>query len=295
MQKPDKRNIPVYSLSAFSSAESATQQFQMEVFDAHRHFQVEYPHRHDFYEVLFLTNGSGVHVIDANSYEVHPPSVFFLSPGQAHKLELSHDIEGYIFIFTAEFYLLPFSNPNRLLDFPFFFSVSQSNPPLKIKEKRDEDFLKNLFVNGIAALQNDKESAPPLLHAMLNSLLVFCDHLYENPEEKSGKGRGYVLVKRFLQMVEEHYRENLSVNDYAAMLAITPNHLTQTVKQLTGKTSASIIHSKQIIEIKRLLVHTHLGISEIAEQLGFVDQSYFTRFFKKETGATPLQFRVRNA
>ena len=81
--------------------------------------------------------------------------------------------------------------------------------------------------------------------------------------------------------------------DYANQLAVSANHLTQTVKQLTGKTSASIIRSKQIIEIKRLLVHTSLGVAQISEQLGFTDQSYFTKFFKKETGLTPLQFRMK--
>lgn len=68
------------------------------------------------------------------------------------------------------------------------------------------------------------------------------------------------------------------------MLAITPNHLTQTVKQLTGKTSNGIIQEKQLLEIKRLLIHTNLGVSEIANQLNFADQSYFTKFFKKLTG-----------
>jgi AraC-like DNA-binding protein len=76
-------------------------------------------------------------------------------------------------------------------------------------------------------------------------------------------------------------------------LAITPNHLTQTVNQLTGKTSSQIIRSKQILEIKRLLVHSNLSVSEIAAHLNFSDQSYFTKFFKREAGVSPQQYRVR--
>jgi AraC-like DNA-binding protein len=62
---------------------------------------------------------------------------------------------------------------------------------------------------------------------------------------------------------------------------------------LTGKTSSQIIKAKQVLEIKRLLVHTNLSVTEIAGQLNFPDQSYFTRFFKRETGISPLQYRTK--
>lgn len=287
------QQIPVYSIRAFSSSQDEDQPFQVEVFDANRHFQVEYPHRHDFYEILFITKGSGFHVIDSNKYEVKPSSIFFLSPGQAHKLELSHDIEGYIFIFTADYYLLKKSNRNQLLEFPFFFTVQQDNPPLVLKEETDTLFFTQLFKRGIAELTIKKDNYRELLCSILDLILQSSASLYSTDENWENKGKGHIMVKRFLQLVEENYHNNFSVANYADQLAISPNHLTQTVKLLTGKTSASIIHSKQIIEIKRLLVHTALGVAEISDQLGFSDQSYFTKFFKKETGLTPLQFRMK--
>jgi AraC family transcriptional regulator, transcriptional activator of pobA len=76
------------------------------------------------------------------------------------------------------------------------------------------------------------------------------------------------------------------------MLAITPNHLTQTVTRLTGKTSLQIIKAKQILEIKRLLAHSSNNVSEIAALFNFPDQSYFTKFFKRETSVSPLQYRT---
>jgi AraC-like DNA-binding protein len=103
------------------------------------------------------------------------------------------------------------------------------------------------------------------------------------------------LVKRFYQLVEENNHKNFSLKQYANLLAITPNHLTQAVKRYTSKTSSQIIKAKQVLEIKRLLVHTNLNISEIAQQLNFEDQSYFTKFFKRETGYSPLQYRAEAA
>ena len=283
--------IPVYSLHNFSAPERANRQFQIEVFDANRHFEVHYPHRHDFFEVLFLQKGSGYHVIDNNKYEIKPPCVFFMSPGQAHKIELSSDIDGFIYIFTAEFYLLHHINRNRLLEFPFFFTIQHTNPPLVFSDEANRLFLASLFEKGVTEVAKGEEASVDLIRSLLDLILVYCASLYPQSEGQHNKGKGHLLVKRFYQLVEENYQKNLSVSDYAEMLNITSNHLTQVVKDCAGKTTNIILQEKQLLEIKRLLVYTQLGVSEIAHQLNFADQSYFTKFFKRATGLTPLRFR----
>ena len=292
-KKSSAEQIPVYSLHNFSSKGRLTQQFQVEVFDANRHFSVKYPHRHDFFEVLYLSKGSGFHVIDSNKYNIVPPCVFFMSPGQAHKIEFSGDIEGYIFIFTAEFYLINQTNQNRLIEFPFFFTIRQDNPPLEFTSSSDVDFIESLFRKAISETEKGNNYSVDLLCSVLDLILTSCSVLYKSGENAMQKGRGHFVVKKFFQEVEENYHKNLTVSEYAERLAITPNHLTQTVTELTGKTSLQIIKSKQLLEIKRLLVHSNLGISEIAHRLNFSDQSYFTKFFKRETGISPLQYRSK--
>jgi len=289
MKNPSEQ-LPVYSLDNFSSPERKSKQFQGEVFDAKRHFSVKYPHRHDFFEVLFLQKGSGYHVIDANKYEIKPPCVFFMSPGQAHKLELSHDIEGFIFIFTSDFYLLNRSNQNSLIEFPFFYTIHQDNPPLLLGNENDVRFIESLFRQSMGEIGNTGDFTSGLQRSILDLILTFCAARYPMNENQI-KGKGQILVKRFFHLVEENYQKNLSLSDFSAMMGISANHLTQVVKHLTGKTSSQVIKSKQLLEIKRLLVHTNLNMAEIAQQLNFDDQSYFTKFFKRETGLTPLQYR----
>lgn len=289
--KNKAENIPVYSLQNFNTAGEQLQ-FQVEVFDANRHFAVQYPHRHDFFEVLYLSKGMGFHVIDGNKYDIKPPCVFFMSPGQAHKIEFSNDIEGYIFIFTADFYLINHSNQNRLIEFPFFFTIRQDNPPLLLKNSSDVAFLESLFKKGIE-VQKAGQYSIELLRSLLDLVLTSSAALYKS-DENVLKGKGHIVVKKFFQLVEEYYHENLSVSGYAEKMALTPNHLTQTVSQLTGKTSLQIIKSKQILEIKRLLVHTNLSVTEIAHRLNFSDQSYFAKFFKREVGVSPLQYRAKS-
>jgi len=289
--KPSAEQIPVYSLHNFSSPERKSQQFQVEVFDAKRHFSVKYPHRHDFFEVLFLQKGSGLHVIDDNKYEIKPPCVFFMSPGQAHKLELSQDIEGFIYIFTSDFYLLNRINQNSLIEFPFFYTIHQDNPPLLLNNEPDVRFLESLFMQGISEIEQSGDHSHEMLRSILDLILSTCAARYPVNDNLLNKGKGQFLVKRFFHLIEENSQKNLSLSSYASLIGVTANHLTQTVKVLTGKTSQQIIKAKQLLEIKRLLVHTNLNISEIASQLNFEDQSYFSKFFKRETGLTPLQYR----
>jgi AraC-like DNA-binding protein len=216
-----------------------------------------------------------------------------MSPGQAHKMEFSNDIEGFIFIFTPEFYLINQTNQNRLIEFPFFFTIRQDNPPLNLIEETNVKFLESLFKKGISEISKGESFSVELLRSLLDLILTSCSVLYKTDENLLTKGKGHIVVKRFFQLVEENYVQNWSVAEYADQMAITPNHLTQTVNQLTGKTSSQIIRSKQILEIKRLLVHTNLSVTEIAARLNFSDQSYFTKFFKREAGVSPKQYRVK--
>lgn len=286
------KSLPVYSLRNFSKGDKLGRAFQAEVFDARRHFEVQYPHRHDFFEVLYLRRGSGYHIIDSNKYEITPPCVFFMSPGQAHKLELSHDIDGFIYIFTSEFYQLGQSNENSLLELPFFFTLQGTNPPLQLTNESDRAFIESLFVKATLEALKDNFSIA-LLHALLNLILVYLTRLYPSDSPLLNKGKGQILVKKFYQAVEENYSKNISIADYAGLLNVSSTYLTKTTRELTGRTPNNILKDKVIIEIKRLLTQTGLDIQEISAMLNFADQSYFTKYFKSATGLTPMQFREK--
>ncbi|MFN6943776.1 MAG: helix-turn-helix domain-containing protein [Cytophagaceae bacterium] len=287
------KNIPTYSINKFNRSGQSEIRYQVEVFDAHRHFQVEYPHRHHgFYEILYLREGSGKHVIDFKSYEIKPNSIFFLSPGQVHTLDLSDDIKGYIFLFTSEFYLLNKQNKNRLLEFPFFFHLQEETPPLHLPDSFEAEKMEKLFLSAIDALVlQDLEDRDETLAAILDLILLYCKQHYPVGQAIKNTQKGRLLVKRFKQLIEENYHLNFSVRDYAEKLAVSPNHLTETVRELTGRTSNDIIHERTIIEAKKLLKYTELTVTQIADQLHFKDQSYFARFFKKHAGINPEGFR----
>ena len=287
------KGIPTYSLASFKRDASIIP-YQVEIFDANRHFEVQYPHYHDFFEILFLLKGSGVHIIDNNQYPIEPPCIFFLSPGQAHKLKLSQDVGGYIFLFTGEFYLLDKSNKNKLLEYPFFFNVKQENPPLLIQQASDVNFLETLFLRACEVMKYSKPDSEEQQHALLDLILCTCQSLYPQEQLEGERRKTHVLVKRFRELIEEKYHSNLSIKEYASLLGVTENYLTLAVKECTSKTSKELIIEKQIIEIKRLLRYTDLSIKEMVDRLNFKDQSYFSKFFKRETGTSPIDYRLKS-
>ena len=104
-------------------------------------------------------------------------------------------------------------------------------------------------------------------------------------------GHVAAIPEKFLQLVFEREKAPLNVSDYAGILKVTPNYLNKTVKSHTHRTAIDWIEIARLNMAKQLLQDRTLSIAEIAEKTGLVDQSYFSRFFKKKTGITPSEYR----
>ncbi|ABG57989.1 helix-turn-helix domain-containing protein [Cytophaga hutchinsonii] len=287
--KPE--HIPVYSIDKFSKKTADGAQYNVEIFNKDRDFKVAYPHRHDdFYEILFITKGTGTYIIDLQEYEIKPNTVFFLSPGQIHEISFSPDIYGYIFLFSSGFYLSNKNDPYKLFEFPFFYSLQYNNPPLYLTKASAIEELDSLFKKAILEVNTDALDSQEATHALLDLILIQCKRLYPQADGTQLK-KGHILIKRFKQLIEEKCTENIGVKEYADMLHVTANHLSETVKEFTGRTPTDFINDRMTLEIKRLLTHTQLTVQEIAFQLHFSDQSYFSKYFKKTSGVSPTEYR----
>jgi AraC family transcriptional activator of pobA len=100
-----------------------------------------------------------------------------------------------------------------------------------------------------------------------------------------------ILFQKFIQLVNNFYLEKRTVEEYAEILNVTANHLSQTIKQVSEKNALSYINERIISEAKSLILYTEFDIAEIAYQLNFSDPANFGKFFKKYTDQTPLSFR----
>lgn len=251
--------------------------------------QADYPHSHDCYEVLYISEGEGTHVIDFEPYPIQPPVFYFLSKDQVHFWQLSKPLKGFALLLSEEFLGFPSSNIVRAHDLSFFHHVGQV-PHLSVDEK--QLMMTCGLLEGIEQeFHNENARSLSVLRAYLHILLTQLNRLYivDLPDEQSQKTSS--VVRQFKQLVSEHFLTAQSVQEYAVKMGLSTGHLRDTVKAVTGHAPGHIIREKIILEAKRLLAHSNLTVAEIGYDLNFEDASYFGRFFKRETGISPVAFR----
>jgi AraC-like DNA-binding protein len=160
-----------------------------------------------------------------------------------------------------------------------------------VVRERSVDFIR-LFRKVESEFQASLLDQDMALHAYLRLLLIEAKRLSENTAGINHKDESAgLLTKKFLLLVERNFLAIVSVADYAEMLNVTPSHLIETTKRAIGKPAGRVIRERVLLEAKRLLCYSDMSASEIAYHLSFEDPSYFSRFFKKYTGITPIEFR----
>lgn len=255
--------------------------------------QAAYPHRHDFYEILYITGGEGTHFIDFNAYPIRADTVYFISPGQVHYWNTSVPLEGEFILFTEDFLLLAPSDYMVLQEFSFFHSI-EDTPALGLSVGERER-VKPLIQSIAAESQENKFRSGSVLRAYLHIFLVEMQRIYavhEGTHYATGTdGAIPTLVRHFKQLVARQFLTKQSVQAYADQLGVTISHLNNTVKAVTGKTPGRLIRQELVLEAKRLFTHTDLTSAEVGYRLSFDDPSYFSRFFKRETAMSTMQFR----
>lgn len=251
--------------------------------------QASYPHRHDFYEILYITGGEGVHYLDFEAYPIEPPVLYFISPGQIHYWETTAPLQGYPMIFLADFLLQGQQNENILHELDFFYAVGET--PALTLHGQDAETMAHLVHAIVDEFGSERFSRNSALRSWFHLLLVQAERLFNSTSEPIERNAPSSLVHHFKQLVSEQFIVEQSVKAYADQLAITPNYLSDTIKTLTGRTPGQIIRQEIALEAKRLLRHTNLTVAEISYRLNFDDPSYFGRFFRRETGTSPGRFR----
>ncbi|MBB2147767.1 AraC family transcriptional regulator [Pedobacter gandavensis] len=285
--------IVTYQIEDFCSPCLIPGQFMMDRFEnIGRPANMEWPHKHNFYEILWLERGPSKHTIDQHSFELSLDSIFFIAPGQIHELAQEGDLRGYSIMFTADFLAMGDTSQETLSQLSFMENTYQ-NPALALVPKELDALFASLNLLHTEAGRIDR-SANVIRHLLLVFLFQIKRMVAELPV--SGKDNLQVLtVKKFKKLVESHFKQETRLSFFAESLFMTPAHLNEVVKAITGKTAGETVRERLLLETKRMLMHGHLTVGQIASELGFADFSYFSRQFKKQEGVSPAAFRKMKA
>lgn len=135
-----------------------------------------------------------------------------------------------------------------------------------------------------------REIAMSLFHALFYELGNIMNR-YAPAAGRQAKTRRDEVFEQFIHLVRDHYKTQRSVAFYAGKLCLTPKHLSNVVKGLTGKSAGGWIDDYVILEAKALLKSTALTILQVSEALNFANQSFFGKYFRQHTGVSPSQYR----
>lgn len=246
------------------------------------------PHSLTFYDILLVTRGRGTYYLDDERHRVAPGTVLITRPGQIRRWEVEH-LDGACVFFTLDFIREVFADA-RFLDQFAYWRPRRATGAMVLPAAERRQYLRR-FALMAQELAEPRADASDLLRARLYEMLVLLNRWYLARHPSAVAGESHGLVDRFQAMVERDFRRQQRVNDYASRLRVSPGHLNVLCRAHLGHSASAEIHRRLVLEAKRMLLYTNKPAFAVAAELGFADPAYFGRFFRRESGETPRQFR----
>jgi AraC family transcriptional regulator, transcriptional activator of pobA len=252
------------------------------------HINFREPHRHNFHIICFLKNGKGeaTHTVDFVNYKAHLNSVYFIRANQVHvfKKVKASKLDVMVITFPNEFLMQA--------EFPVLDDSENVNE-LNLNTE-DFDYLYDLLLKIQKEFHTSNKWRGEIIRNYVNIILSHLSRIYlDKKKKKSSDIIDDSLLIKYKKLLNEKFLELRQISDYSGQLFVTPGHLNDKIKELTGKTAKELLNERIILEAKRLLFYDNSSIKEIANNLNFWDTAYFTRFFKKQTELTPQEFRQK--
>jgi AraC family transcriptional activator of pobA len=240
------------------------------------------PHKHNsYFEIIYLSKGSGTHSIDYNKYKVQPPIIFFVRKEQVHHWDLKSVPEGYVLILKKGFIDKSLDSELKAL-----LTKVSGLSSLQIKDTGTINQLFQLLTkeNDIAS-ENSFPIVEGLLKALLAKILEVATPLFSKVKVKAD------LFQSFRELLSQSTEIKNNVALYAGLLNTTPQNLNTACRKAVNQSASEVLAEHIISEAKRLLIYTGSSVSEISFTLEFTDPSHFVKYFKRCTGHTPQAFR----
>lgn len=255
---------------------------------AHRH--------HGFYQVHFVVRGSIQLSLDEQVCYGQAPLLIFTPPNVPHSFYTEADSDGHVLTIRQEVVrswqqAMPGQLPDALLREPAFVPLRDLAAAVGEGIAALEqvcDLLQREFFGTAKGRSAALLALGNYFFIQLGRILLDRQPISSPRQERSADLRVFL---KFCDMVEAHFRDHLTLSEYASRLAITEARLNDICRRMAQRPSKEIVHERLLQEARRLLRFSAVPVSEISYQLGFADPAYFSRFFTKRVGMPPSQFR----
>jgi AraC-like DNA-binding protein len=249
------------------------------------------PVRTNYFSVYLIESGSGTFWADASRFSFGPDSLLFFVPYQHIRFAPDDAVRGEIVQFHANFLCVETFHAEVgcsgiLFNDPYGI-------PLVVMDQPVRSDVNNLFDRIRKEYETRDLAYREAMLAHLKVMLILATRMKSSQAAACGPGTDlrHPLLVELRDLIEQNYRTLHSPADYAGKLHVTAKTLGRIVRENWGTTPTELIKNRILIHAKWELLHTLRPIKEIARELGFSDELYFSRLFKKGTGCSPTFFR----
>jgi len=297
MASSNLRVIPSYGLYGDQAAPAWTHSFSFEwIPQRSRPYQwLIQPHRHDaFLQVLCLTSGHVQTQIDDALIDAAAPCVLVIPSGHVHGFRFTPDTDGPVVTASQ-------TSLESLAQAVFPELIATIRKPTVIGLVPDMRYVDQLMPLFLALEQEARTPSQGQVAAAMSLLLALMVQVLrlnglDTDDTRSthhSVTRQAKQIERFRRLVDERFRQAHTVAAYARDLGVSPGQLTRLCREVLDRSALQVINERVLHEAQRVLIYTTLPIKLLAAELGFEDDAYFSRFFRKHTGLTPKAFRAR--
>jgi AraC family transcriptional regulator, transcriptional activator of pobA len=248
------------------------------------------PYRSNYYGIGICMEGNATLHCNLDSYDIKEGSLITISPQVIKQWTHCSPQLKIISVFFTKDFLIDNTANNFLEGFSFFELHASHVTPLS---RKHIDILLNWLHDLNEKINSTHPHGKEIVKSLLRVLLFEVSSIYNEKGFTSlyKQTRSEQLTHEFKKLVSTHFIKERSVTFYADLLFVTPKHLTETVREVTGKSAGEWIDETVMLEAKILLQEPATSIATVADALHFADQSIFGKYFKNLSGLSPLAYR----
>jgi len=249
--------------------------------------------RNNYYSLIWLTKGEGKVKADFSEYDFQENSLFAFSPYQPFMMSGNKKLFGIALQFHPDFFCILKHQAEVACNGVLFNNIY--NPPFITIDDNSASTFRMLLNQIKAEMQNPALAQYELLISYLKIFLITASRLKTEQEPKAlqviSDLKEPFILQNLKDAIEKDFKTKHSASDYAKKLNISASALAKITKTHFNKTLSDLISERIIIEAKRELYLTNKAVKEIAYELGYHDEYYFSRFFKTNADISPQMYR----
>ena len=261
----------------------------------HQHDLTDIKHVHNFFELVVVTEGSGVQWIDGVDYPLVAGDVFLLQGEKQHYFKERHNLALFNLMFDIDHLQLPMDELKKIPGYHALFVLEPSY-------RERHNFGSRLHLSRIALAHCEalissigeecKNKTPGFEASLLGILLELIVYLSRQYSETSSiSGQALLRVGKVIAKLESDYTRQWKLSELAKFAYMSESNLLLVFKDATTRSPIDYLIRIRIQKAMEMLYESNLNISEISEKVGFTDSNYFSRCFKKFTHITPRNYR----